>query len=297
MNVIRAGILGFCEGVCRAVNMAREASSGADPNAGPVYTLGPLINNSGVLESLKKLGVICLKEGEEPPQNSTFIIRTHGVPPFTERACALRGKIIDATCPRVKVSQCKAKEFAEKGYLVFLAGEENHAEIKGIRGYAEDGLKSFPPVPPRCFMVSNPAEAKATAAELCGLEPRSKTVLIGQTTISHNEYRVIAEKIRQFFPALEIVDSICGATAERQEALTELCRHVNAVIIAGDKKSANTRRLLTLARELGKPAWITETKKDIPPEIGSYKTVGISAGASTPESLIAEIEEALNNKP
>jgi 4-hydroxy-3-methylbut-2-enyl diphosphate reductase len=297
MKVIRAGILGFCRGVSRAVDMARQASLETDSaKGGRVYTLGPLIHNSGVLKSLGELGVACLKECEEPPQNSILIIRAHGLSPFAERTFARRGRIIDATCPHVKVSQRKAKEFAEKGYRVFLAGEENHAEIEGIRGYVEDGAGVFSAAHSCCFVVSNPAEAETAAAELFSTDSQAKTTLIGQTTISMEEYRAIGERIRQFFPAIEIVDSICGATVERQKALAELGRNVDAVIIAGDVASANTRRLLSLVRELGKPAWIAETREDIPPEIRGYKTVGISAGASTPESLIEKIEKALKDK-
>ena len=308
MKVIRAGVLGFCKGVRRAVEMARQVSivktvktdetDEAASSAGTVYTLGPLIHNSRILESLEELGVICLEGGEIPAasENSVVIIRAHGVSPLVEGELARRGvTIVDATCPHVKISQGKARDFAERGYTVFLAGEENHAEIEGLLGYAQDGgLREGQ----NCFVVVDPLEAAAAAEELCRRTPQAKTVLktvlIGQTTISRDEYGAIGEKIRQFFPSLETIDSICGATAERQKALRELCGKVEAVIIAGSRESANTQRLLSLALELGKPAWLAETQADLPAEIGIYKTVGISAGASTPEDLIDEIEEALN---
>jgi 4-hydroxy-3-methylbut-2-enyl diphosphate reductase len=235
-------------------------------------------------------GVICLKEGEIPPEGSVAIIRAHGVSPAIESALAQRGiTIVDATCPHVKISQNKARDFAKKAYRVFLAGEENHAEIEGIQGYAEDGFGTMQ----SCFVVSNPLEAGAAAKELFGREPHAKTALIGQTTISAEEYRAMGEQIQRFFPYLEIVDSICGATAERQKALKDLCFQVDAAIIVGSRESANTQRLLSLALELGKPAWLAETPADIPAEIGTYKTVGISAGASTPDSLIKEVEQIL----
>jgi 4-hydroxy-3-methylbut-2-enyl diphosphate reductase len=290
MKVIRSRILGFCKGVRRAVDMAVKASS----SEGLVYTLGPLIHNSRVLESLEKQGVVCLKEAEFPPENSTVIIRAHGVSPLVEKKLALSCSIIDATCPRVKVSQKRAKEFAEKGYWVFLAGEANHAEIDGIRGYAEEGSSAFSSA--RCFVVSNPAEAEAAAVELHRLEPEAKTALIGQTTIRAGEYGLIGEKIRQFFSYLEIADSVCEAAGDRQKALCELCAKVDAVIIAGSRESANTLRLLSLAKELGKPAWLAEISGDLPAEIKNYETLGLSAGASTPESLIDEIEKVLISK-
>jgi len=294
MKVIRAEILGFCKGVRRAVEMARQVTSGGALPAGPVYTLGPLIHNSRVLDSLRERGVICLEEDEIPivPPNSTgfpvVIIRAHGVSPAVERGLARRGmNVIDATCPHVKVSQGKAASFAEDGYRVFLAGEKDHAEIKAILGYVQDSTYR------RGFVVSSPAEAGAAAEGLYRREPEARTALIGQTTIRAEEYLSIGEKIRQFFPSLEIVDSICAATAERQRALGTLCGEVDALVIVGSRESANTRRLLSLALELGRPAWLVETAADLPVEIGAFKIVGLSAGASTPDSLIDEVEEAL----
>ena len=301
-------------GVRRAVEMARQAAdkqitenfsrkdaktqsmaTGQQVVSSPgVYTLGPLIHNKRVLKDLKGRGIVCIEEGHNLaslrlcvsliPNNSTIIIRAHGVSPAVETELRRQGlRILDATCPHVKESQKKANEFAEKGYRVFLAGEKDHAEINGIRGCVPD-----------CFVVANPQEAEETAAALYISEPAVKTALIGQTTIAPEEYRVIGEMIRQVFPELEIANTICSATADRQEALRELCSQVDAVIIAGSRESANTRRLLSLAVELGKPAWFAETAGGLPPEIWNYDTVGLSAGASAPDELIDEIEQALS---
>ena len=279
-------------GVRRAVEMAWRESAAQE---GPVYTLGPLIHNPRVLENLKERGIRILEEGSLPPhpEKSTIIIRAHGVPPMLEAEFHRLGmRVLDATCPNVKQSQTKARFFAENGYRIFLAGEENHGEIIGIRGYIETHAPSSGPAP-SCYVVGNPQDAEKAAAELLRLQPDAKTVLIAQTTISANEYRAIGERLRHFFPAIKILHTICSATAERQESLRELCGQVCAVIIAGGRESANTRRLLSLAGELGRPAWLAQTAADIPPEIRTYKIVVLSAGASTPDSLITEIEEAL----
>ena len=293
-------------GVRRAVEIAwRESSANAAAFAGAqatgqgrqVYTLGPLIHNPGVLKNLEERGIKILAGGEFPPspENSTVIIRAHGVSPDIEASLVRQGvRILDATCPHVKLSQTKARSYAEKGYRIFLAGEENHGEISGIRGYVDAVLATNPDSAfPFCYVVGTPEEAEKAAEELLSLEPEAKTVLIAQTTISTGEYRAIGERLRQFFPKLEMLDTICDATARRQEALRELCARVDALIIAGGRDSANTRRLLSLAVELGKPAWLVQSPEDIPPEIAAYKTIGLSAGASTPDSLIVEIEEAL----
>ena len=303
MKVIRASVTGFCMGVRRAVDMALRSSSrdcspgDFSPGIGAagchakhparIYTLGPLIHNPTVLESLKNLGILALGENEMPQDaaDTAVIIRAHGIPPSLEDALSRQGaQIIDATCPHVKASQNKARALSRDGYYIFLAGEKEHAEIIGIQGYI-DGP---------CSIVANPAGAEEAAAELAQGNPGAKTALLGQTTISIEEYLAIGEAIKRHFPSLEIVNTICGATRERQDALRELCSGVDAIVIAGGRESANTRRLLSIAESCGKKAWLVETPKDIPADLGQYKEIGLSAGASTPDSLIDEIEEVLS---
>ncbi|MCL2479309.1 MAG: 4-hydroxy-3-methylbut-2-enyl diphosphate reductase [Treponema sp.] len=290
MKTIRARVSGFCMGVRRAVDMAIEAAD----RGGNVYTCGPLIHNTRVLDNLEKHGIMILGDGEvnSIPEGSSVVIRAHGIPPLDEKFLRDRGaKILDATCPHVKVSQKKAEQYAKNGYDVFLAGEKDHGEIIGIKGYAESALTGNPEN--TCMIVSNSAEAEAAAGTLSRQRPDAKTVLIGQTTISPGEYESIGESIRRFFPNLEIIGTICACTADRQNALRELCRITDAVIIAGSRESANTRRLLLLAQDLGKPCWLAESAAEIPAEIMKYETVGIAAGASAPEELIVEIENML----
>ena len=287
MNVIRAGTLGFCMGVRRAVDIAQTES---EKTKSIVYTLGPLIHNAFVLDNLKKSGVISIEKDkiDTIPKNSTVIIRAHGVSPALEMELKnYETNIIDATCPKVKKSQSIAKEYAEKGYSIFLAGDKNHSEIIGIRGYAEAAGAT------NCFIVGNSSEAKSAAEELFSKNRTAQTVLIGQTTIIPFEYRVLGLEIKKVFPDLEIRDSICSATVDRQNALKDLCNIVQAIVITGDKNSANTRSLFELSCNLGKPSWLVGSPDDISEDIKNYKTVGLSAGASAPESLIADIERAL----
>jgi len=311
VKLVRAKVLGFCMGVRRAVEMAVSAAAeeveadtaALSESAGhPIYTLGPLIHNPQVLDSLAKKGMCILEEEDlfspqqaaNPPDFSaaTVIIRAHGVCPATEQKLRERGAlIIDATCPRVKSSQLAALEMVKKGCRVFLAGERDHAELKGIYGYALSGASGS--VEP-CIIVGNPQEAEDAAKALWKEDNTARTALIGQTTISEDEYSAIAETIQKTFPNLEVINTICGATRDRQNALRELCAQVDAVIIAGGKDSANTRRLLSIAQSCGKKAWLVESAEalrtlpvfDTPPEI-----IGISAGASTPDSVIDEIEK------
>jgi 4-hydroxy-3-methylbut-2-enyl diphosphate reductase len=275
----KARVLGYCMGVRRAVEMAyREAGKGPE-----VYTLGPLIHNPQVLEDLRRQGVKTL-EGEFPPdlRDAVVIIRAHGVSPALEAELRSRcARILDATCPRVKASQLKARSLSGAGYRVFIAGEKDHGEVAGIRGYA-----------PGSLVVADPQEAEAAALKVQAETPAVKAALIGQTTISPEEYAAIGAAIKRHLD-LELVDTICGATRERQEALRELCAGVEAVVIAGGRGSSNTRRLLEIARSLGKPCWLVESARDLPAETAAFKTLGLSAGASTPDTVIKEIEAAL----
>ncbi|GHV64458.1 4-hydroxy-3-methylbut-2-enyl diphosphate reductase [Spirochaetia bacterium] len=294
MKVIRAKVLGFCMGVRRAVDMAEgelraAVGSGA---GGRVCTMGPLIHNPQVLESLQRQGAEILNEDKLPENltGATVIIRAHGISPALEDELKKRGaRVADATCPRVKASQLKARSLTKEGYTLFLAGEKKHGEVIGIQGYAT----GTPRHTPNCIVVADPDEAEKAAETLFHSNPGVKTALIGQTTISAEEYCTIGEGIKKFFPALEIIDTICGATRDRQEALRELCGAVDAVIVAGGRSSANTRRLLFIACEQGKPAWLVESPEEIPPEIALFETVGLCAGASTPDETIGIIEKAL----
>lgn len=286
MEVIRSRVLGFCMGVRRAVDVAIAEAQSA--NGVPVYTLGSLIHNPNVLEDLKAKGVSQLTENELPRINHpcSVIIRAHGINPKIEKELCDRGiRVIDATCPKVKASQLKAEELSYIGYSLFLAGEADHAEIKGITGYAAGG--SF------CVVVGNVKEARKAASALYNTNANTKTALLGQTTITQEEYNNIENAIKMFFPNLEVEETICAATNERQQSLRDLLEKTEAVIIVGGEESANTRRLLTIAVESGKPSILAENAAGIPKEFFTYKTVGLCAGASTPDSVIDEIEKKL----
>jgi 4-hydroxy-3-methylbut-2-enyl diphosphate reductase len=317
MKVIRAKVLGFCFGVRQALDMCL-AELGAK---GRVYSMGALIHNPQAMERLKQKGLCLLDEDTLPPvfSGDTVIIRAHGVSPRLEAELLRRGaRIVDATCPKVKANQLKIRSLCEEGCGVFLAGEKNHGEVIGLQAYAQaaGGTRS-----PGCILVENSVEAENAAAELKkNSSAFIKTALIGQTTISAGEYAAIEESIKKYFPDLETVNSICNAVAERQESLRELCGMVDAVIVAGGRASSNTRRLFALARAEGKPAWLVEDPSGIeeldPPCGGGstnslkpcgpesrisclapYRSIGLCAGASTPDEVIDQIESKLKNLP
>ena len=295
MKVIRAKILGFCAGVRRAVLAAEKA---LDEKTGQVYTLGPLIHNPVALERLAQRNLKILSEGDIPllKENDTVIIRAHGVPPETE--LELRKKninVVNATCPIVTKSQKTAAEFAEKGYVIFFAGDKNHGEVIGIEGYARQGaLKCGKEL--HFILVKDVDELKSAINDLSAekiLYENQKIVLLSQTTFSIKTFELLRSQLKASFPAAGVVSSICPATHERQDSLVELCSQVDGIIVIGGKNSANTNRLFLTAQRLCAKAALIETPGEIPQEFFGLEKVGITAGASTPDDTIASVEECL----
>lgn len=300
MIVKRAEILGYCMGVQKAMDAVLKAYSYTKPSdqnnvkstkfSKRVYTFGPLIHNPATLNYLKKRGIFAI-DTENFNCNSdlkdcTIVIRAHGISPQQKAQIQKTGaEVIDATCPRVLHSQKRAKEYSDNR-LVILAGDKNHGELIGIAGCVYSEKNSD------CVIIQNAEEAKTIP--LTGLEAKKGyAVLIAQTTIKKSEYEAIGEVLKQRIPDLIILNTICPATAERQQALKKLADEVDAILVVGGKQSANTKRLLHTALELKKKAWLIEDYSEIPEEIYAYNTVGITAGASTPDFIIEEVERFL----
>ncbi|WP_407427236.1 4-hydroxy-3-methylbut-2-enyl diphosphate reductase [Treponema sp.] len=296
MEILRAKILGFCAGVRRAVVAADKALS--ENKTGHVYTLGPLIHNPQALESLAERNLKILTENEIPSlnNNDTVIIRAHGVPPETDAAIRSKGvNVINATCPLVTKSQKTAAEYAEKGYIIFFAGDKNHGEVIGIEGYARQAALNAGKK--LNFILIKDVEELKKEIELLQknniLTEDSKIILLSQTTFSIKMFELLKNELKNLYPHSEITSSICPATHERQDSLTELCSKVDGVIVIGGKTSANTNRLFKTAEKLCKKAVLIETPDEIPEEFYSIKKIGITAGASTPDDIILETEKKL----
>lgn len=278
-TIIRSEILGYCMGVRRAVQIAESALK--DNPEKKVYTLGPLIHNNQALEMLENKGLsVLLSDSIETLCNeqSVVIIRAHGVPPQTMKRLNKTGcLIINATCPRVLANQHRAKKYFSHDYTVFLAGDKDHGEVKGIAGHAQG----------RCIIVKNKEDVESLQ------NYPQKSVLIGQTTISYSEYDEIAKALKDKIPSLEVFDTICPATVERQDALKDLAQKVDGILVIGGKHSANTQRLYTLSSSLVKNTVLIENADEIPASFFTLERVGLTAGASTPDEIIDKIENCL----
>lgn len=277
--VLRADILGYCMGVRRAVQTAEKALT---ENPGKkVFTLGPLIHNNQALEILAAKGLKVLSQDDIETlcnKDTVVIIRAHGVEPSVMDRLEKTGcLIINATCPRVLSNQYRAKKFSSQHLFVFLAGDKDHGEVTSIAGHA----------PGNCIIVKNEADALSLS------EYPKQAILISQTTISREEYNRIARALQTKIPDLQVFDTICPATIERQQSLHEIASKVEGILVIGGKHSANTSRLFHAAKERVKYAALIETADEIPSIFFSLQSVGITAGASTPDEIIDAVENRL----
>lgn len=282
IQIVRADVMGYCMGVRRAVQAAEEAL--LETPLRPVYTYGPLIHNPTALERLEKAGVVVIGEGYEAvPEDfdgKTVILRAHGIPPAERQELKRRrANIVDATCPRVISSQKRAKKYSDDGFFVFLAGDKAHGEMTSVSGYAPDSV---------IFQNADEVEQYSAWPE--------KAVLLCQTTMKQSEYDAIAAALAHHVASLSVLKTICPATKERQQALAELAKQVDGIIVIGGKNSANTIRLYLSAKALCPNAWHIETENDIPQEARSLERIGLTAGASTPDDVIDAVEKALQKE-
>jgi len=281
MKIIRASVLGFCFGVRRAVELAEKALSENKDKS--VYSLGPLIHNENALQALSDKGLIAVDEerADEIPPESVVIIRAHGVAPsVTDVLESKKCKIIDATCPRVKASQKMVERYSNDADYVVLTGDKNHGEVIGIAGYAG---KNF-------SLIQDYKEAEGFVLD----DSDSKNIiLLSQTTYSPKEFLRIEQLFKKRYKNLAVMNTICPATNERQTALLELCKNVDGVLVVGGKNSANTKRLYQTAAANCKYAEHIQTAAEIPELFLKLKKIGITAGASTPDSIIESVENAL----
>ena len=278
MQIIRADVLGFCFGVRRAVEYALKALE--DNIEKKVYSLGPLIHNEIVLQNLKDKGLIILSEDdlESVIPGSVVIIRAHGVSPdvvklLEDKNCT----IVNATCPRVNANQKMVEKNSSQGRTIILTGDSNHGEVKGIAGYAKGQF----------ILLQSEDDAKSLS------KGSGEAVLLSQTTFSPLLFEKIAEIVGQKYKNLTISNTICPATKERQDSLIELCSKVEGVLVIGGKNSANTIRLFQTAAKNCKKAAHIQSADDIPQDFFKLNTIGITAGASTPDQIIEEVEKKL----
>ncbi|MBE5880717.1 MAG: 4-hydroxy-3-methylbut-2-enyl diphosphate reductase [Lachnospiraceae bacterium] len=275
MEVILAKSAGFCFGVKRAVDTVYEQIESGDK----IYTYGPIIHNEEVVKDLEKKGVEVLADSEELAQMSegTVVIRSHGVEKAVCDAIEEHGlKCVDATCPFVKKIHRIVGEKSREGYQIVIIGNSEHPEVQGICGWSET-----PPV-----VIESAEEAEnfeaAEAEKIC---------IVSQTTFNYNKFQDLVEIFEKKGYDIIVVNTICNATEERQTEARDIASRVDVMIVIGGTHSSNTRKLYEICKKECENTYFIQTLDDLHLELPkSAKLVGITAGASTPNNIIEEVQ-------
>lgn len=273
---------GFCAGVQRAVAMAEEALTG---HALPVYGLNEIVHNRTVVERLSGLGLRFVRDIAAVPVGATVLFSAHGVSPAVRETARIRGlRVIDATCPFVLKVHGEVRRYARAGYTVFLVGARSHDEVVGTAGEAPD----------RVVVVQDAVEARTVQAT----DP-SRVAAVSQTTLSLEAAEEVLAVLRHRFPGLAAPDTsdICHATSDRQNAVRELVRHTEHILVLGSANSSNSLRLVETARRSGASGCLIDREEALAAlDFDGMPSVGLTAGASTPESFIVRIVERLRGR-
>jgi 4-hydroxy-3-methylbut-2-enyl diphosphate reductase len=270
---------GFCMGVRRAMDLVLNAARDRQPEE-IIYTYGPLIHNNQVLEILERRGIRCSKDLTEAEEGGRIAIRAHGIPPQERKAIKDKGfKIINATCPRVGKVQGIIKKHSLKGYDIVIVGDDNHAEVIGLKGFANG----------RAHVLKTPEEVDR-------LPSMDKLLVVAQTTQDERAFKTIAGLLEERYPETIVYNTICDSTHNRQEEVRALCNEVDAMVVVGGRHSGNTKRLAEIAAATGIPTFHIETEEELDRErLQDFEIVGVTAGASTPHWLLRRVVHELES--
>ncbi len=266
---------GFCAGVDRAIEIVERALKIFGP---PIYVRHAIVHNRYVVEDLKKKGAIFVEDVNEIPEGSIVIFSAHGVSPKVREDAKKRNlKVIDATCPLVNKVHKEVRRFASEGYTIILVGHSGHVEVEGTMGEAPD----------KVILVEDIEDA-----ERVEVPDPNKVALTTQTTLSVDDTKEIIEVLKRRFPNIVLpkADDICYATQNRQDAVKRLAEVSDLILVIGSKESSNSNRLREVAEKKGKRAYLIEDETYINPKwLEGVSAVGITSGASTPESLVRRV--------
>ncbi len=280
-KVILAKSAGFCFGVNRAVNLAYKLLE----DGRRVSTLGPIIHNSQVIDDMNCKGAKIISDLSENDADSTVIIRTHGIPKNLMDEIERSGyDFLDATCPFVKKIHKIVSENSSKTIPVLIAGDSEHPEVMGIKSYAKGDT----------YIFKNSCELEnllKTNAELC----QKSIIIVAQTTFSAKDWKICKKNINLLCTNAKIFDTICSATHERQSEAVTLSLECDAMLIVGGRHSSNTQKLKSTC-EVNCPTYLVETADELKSiDLSEFDIIGITAGASTPASIIKEVHNYVRN--
>src|SRR5450755_1429762 len=277
--LLRVRPRGFCAGVVRAVDIVELA---LEAYGAPVYVHHEIVHNTYVVEQLRRRGAIFVEAIGDVPHGAVLVFSAHGVPPTVRDEAKARSlKVIDATCPLVTKVHLEALKFARENRTIILIGHRDHQEIVGTSGEA-----------PKQTVVVDSVEA----VDALEVKDANRLAFLTQTTLSLYDTQEIVARLRERFPSIEgpASDDICYATQNRQEAVEQLAREVDLILVVGSPNSSNSNRLVEVAKRSGVPAELIDAAKDIDPKwLEGIRRVGLTAGASAPEVLVEQVSERL----
>src|ERR1700720_3288766 len=279
MRVILAQPRGFCAGVERAIEIVERALKKFGP---PIYVRHEIVHNRHVVEDLRQRGAIFVDELDQVPDGAMTIFSAHGVAKKVEQLAAERGlPVIDATCPLVAKVHNEGRRYASQGREIVLVGHAGHAEVEGTIGQ----------VPAKVHLVQTVADVA-----MLQVKDTEKLAYITQTTLSVDDTRGIISALTARFPTIVGPDvrDICYATQNRQQAVRDLAHQVDMILVVGSRNSSNSNRLREIGEELGRPAYLIDDASAMRPEwFRNVAVVGVTAGASAPESLVRGVLEGV----
>ncbi len=278
-RVLLAGPRSFCAGVERAIEIVERCLECFGP---PVYVRRQIVHNRHVVAALEAKGAIFVEELDEVPEGATVVFSAHGVSPAVRQEAGAKNlHVIDATCPLVAKVHAETRRFSRKGYQIVLVGHAGHEEIQGTMGEAPEAI----------HLVEGPEDVEGL-----DLDASLQVAYLTQTTLATDEVAGVVDRLRDRFPNLigPAADDICYATQNRQEAVRSLAGACDVLIVVGSANSSNSNRLVEVAERLGCPAHLIDDAEGLDPTwLVEARTVGITAGASAPESMVQGVVSAL----
>jgi 4-hydroxy-3-methylbut-2-en-1-yl diphosphate reductase len=278
-TLLRVRPRGFCAGVVRAVDIVELALQAYRP---PVYVHHEIVHNRHVVDQLRRRGAIFVEAVEEVPEGAVLVFSAHGVPPRVRQEARLRNlRVVDATCPLVTKVHLEAQKFAREGRTIILIGHHDHQEIVGTSGEA----------PEQTVIVGSVEEV-----DRLEVPDPAKLAYLTQTTLSLYDTQEIVERLKRRFPGIvgPASSDICYATQNRQEAVEEVVREVEMILVVGSANSSNSNRLVEVAQRRGVAARLIEDEGDLRPEwFEGLTRVALTAGASAPEVLVRQVSDRL----
>jgi 4-hydroxy-3-methylbut-2-en-1-yl diphosphate reductase len=279
-RILLAWPRGYCAGVERAIDTVELALRRHGP---PVYVRKQIVHNIHVVRDLESKGAIFVDDEREIPEGAVCVLSAHGVAPEVYANASARSlNVIDATCPLVTKVHLEARRFAREGRTIMLIGHEGHEEVVGTTGEAPD----------RTVLVQSPADARKVKIP----DDIGELAYLTQTTLSVDETNEIIAALRERFPHIQGPprEDICYATQNRQDAVKDLAREADVILVIGSSNSSNSKRLVEVSRSLGTPAYLIDDESEIDPAwLDGAATVGVTSGASAPEWLVERVVACL----